>query len=66
MTGSPTITLPAGFSPRGTPLGVQFIGRDFSEHLLLQAGHAFQCVTDFHTKHPPLAQKARQLERAVL
>lgn len=66
MTGSPTITLPAGFSPRGTPLGVQFIGRDFSEQLLLQAGHAFQSVTDFHTKHPPLAQTARQLERAIL
>jgi amidase len=54
MSGSPTITLPAGFDSRGLPVGVQLVGRHLSEDLLLRAGHAFQLVTDWHTRHPRL------------
>ncbi|WP_158017057.1 amidase [Mycobacterium basiliense] len=53
-SGNPTICLPAGATPRGTPLGVQFIGRKFAEQFLVQAGHAFQQVTTFHRRRPPL------------
>lgn len=49
------VTLPAGTTARGNPLGVQFIGRDFAEQFLIQAGHAFQQVTTFHRRRPPLA-----------
>ena len=31
MTGSPTITLPAGFAPNGGPVAFQFVGRHFDE-----------------------------------
>lgn len=48
----PSITVPAGFTDRGTPLAAQFVAADFDEQLLLAAGHAFQQVTDFHTRHP--------------
>lgn len=55
VSGNPAICLPAGVTPRGTPLGVQFIGRDFAEQLLVRAGHAFQQSTAFHRLRPSLA-----------
>ncbi len=54
MTGQPTITLPAGFTDGGRPVGVQLVGPPLSETLLCRAGHAFQTVTDWHRRHPPL------------
>ncbi len=52
MSGSPTLSLPCGFDAAGLPLGFQLIGRDFTEALLLRAGHAYQHHTDWHRKHP--------------
>ncbi len=54
VSGHPAICLPAGVTSRGTPLGVQFIGREFAEQLLVRAGHAYQRVTDFHRRRPAL------------
>jgi amidase len=54
MTGSPTITLPAGFAPNGGPVAFQFVGRHFEEAGLVRAGDAFQRVTDWHQRHPAL------------
>jgi len=52
LTGSPAITLPAGFTRAGTPVAVQLIGRHFEEDVLVRAGHAFQRETDWHRRHP--------------
>ncbi|MBC7416331.1 MAG: amidase [Herminiimonas sp.] len=46
------ITLPAGFSDDGLPIGVQLIARAWHESLLLQAGQAFQQATDWHRRRP--------------
>jgi amidase len=54
MTGSPTITVPGGFTTAGTPIAFQFVGRHFEEALLVRAGWAFQQVTDWHRRHPAL------------
>jgi amidase len=54
MSGSPTITLPGGFTPQGLPIGFQLVGRDLDEALLVRAGHAYQQVTDWHCRHPTL------------
>ncbi len=54
MSGSPTITLPAGFTPRGMPLAVQLVSAHLGEVLLVRAGRAFQRITDWHRRHPPL------------
>jgi amidase len=54
MTGSPTITLPGGFTESGGPVAFQFVGRHFNEARLVAAGNAFQRVTDFHRRHPTL------------
>jgi amidase len=52
MTGSPTITLPCGFTDAGTPLAFQFVGRHLEEEVLVRAGYAYQTATDWHRKHP--------------
>ena len=52
ISGSPTLSLPCGFSSGGRPLGFQLVGRDFGEDLLLRAGHAYQQHTDWHHRHP--------------
>ena len=54
MTGSPTITLPGGFTESGGPVAFQFVGRHFDEARLVAAGDAFQRVTDWHRRHPSL------------
>ncbi|MCH9733534.1 MAG: amidase, partial [Actinomycetia bacterium] len=59
VSGNPAICLPAGSTARGTPLGVQFIGPEFAEQFLIQSGHAFQQVTTFHRRRPPLALAGR-------
>jgi amidase len=51
-SGSPTITLPGGVDSAGLPVGFQLVGPHLSEDLLLRAGHAFQRITDWHTRHP--------------
>jgi amidase len=54
MSGSPTITLPGGFTEAGTPVAFQFVSRHFEEELLVRAGWAFQQATEWHQRHPAL------------
>ncbi|MDO9707219.1 amidase [Paracraurococcus lichenis] len=53
--GLPTISIPCGFDDRGLPIGLQLAGRPFAEAAVLRAADAFQQVTDWHRKAPPLA-----------
>jgi amidase len=55
FSGSPTITLPNGFDTAGMPLSMQLVGPHLSEAALARAGHAFQSVTDWHKRRPPVA-----------
>ena len=52
MSGSPTITLPAGFTDKGTPVAFQLVTRHFGEQTLVRAGRAFQRCTAWHRRHP--------------
>lgn len=56
LAGLPALSLPCGFAD-GLPIGIQLVGRPFSENLLLSIGKAFQERTDWH-KRRPAAQKA--------
>jgi amidase len=55
-TGFPAITLPAGFSsptasaPLGVPVGLELLGREWSEGTLIRLGYAFEQATG----HRPL------------
>ena len=52
--GLPALSLPCGFSRAGLPLAFQIVGRPFDEATVLRAGHAYQTVTDWHTRSPRL------------
>jgi aspartyl-tRNA(Asn)/glutamyl-tRNA(Gln) amidotransferase subunit A len=53
--GLPSLSIPAGFTRGGLPVGMQLIGRSFDEALLLRIGTAFQRSTDFHERVPKFA-----------
>jgi len=40
--GIPGISVPAGLDSQGLPIGVQLLGADFSEGLLLRIGYALE------------------------
>jgi aspartyl-tRNA(Asn)/glutamyl-tRNA(Gln) amidotransferase subunit A len=52
--GLPAISVPAGFTPKGLPVGIQFVGRALDESSVLAAATLFQSKTDWHRKHPNL------------
>jgi amidase len=54
LTGSPTISVPCGFSTEGLPISLQLIGRHGEEGLVMQAGHAYEQATEWHTRRPPI------------
>lgn len=48
--GLPGLSVPAGRTAAGLPLGVQFIGAPFDEERLLAIGHLFQTLSDWHAR----------------
>jgi len=52
--GLPALSVPCGFSADGRPLAMQLVGRPFAESTVLRVGHAYQRVTDWHTRRPAL------------
>ena len=53
LTGLPLLSVPCGLSLEGLPIGLQLIGPLFGEAGLLEIGHAYERVTDWHSKKPP-------------
>jgi aspartyl-tRNA(Asn)/glutamyl-tRNA(Gln) amidotransferase subunit A len=51
LAGLPGMSIPCGFVG-DLPVGLQLIGPHFGESRLLSAAHAYQQVTDFHTRVP--------------
>lgn len=56
--GLPSVAVPVGFSSNGLPIGMQIVGRPWSEGLLLKIADAYQRVTDWHLRTPPLQDKS--------
>lgn len=54
-TGCPAISVPAGFSSSGLPVGVQFVAKPGADVSLLRMAHAFEAATQFHLRHPQLS-----------
>jgi len=52
LAGLPGLSIPAGLVD-GKPVGLQLIGNDWTEAKLLNAGHQFQQVTDWHQQTAP-------------
>jgi len=54
LAGLPGVSIPGGFTRAGLPIGLQLIAPAFDEATLLRAAHAYQAVTDWHTRKPAL------------
>jgi len=52
--GIPAISIPAGFADT-LPIGMQIMGRPFSEETLLRIAFAYEQATDWHKRKPPLS-----------
>lgn len=52
IAGLPGLNVPCGFDASGMPIGAQIMGQALSEQKVLNAGYAFQSMTDFHKKMP--------------
>ena len=53
-TGCPAISVPAGFSASGLPVGIQLVAKPGADVSLLRVAHAFEAATEFHKRHPAL------------
>ncbi len=54
LAGLPGISFNVGFDEEHLPVGLQLIAPPFREELLLRTAHAYQQVTDWHTRAPQL------------
>jgi Asp-tRNA(Asn)/Glu-tRNA(Gln) amidotransferase A subunit family amidase len=54
LTGNPSVVVPNGFTQRGKPTSICFIGKLFGEAEILAVAKQYQDATDFHKRHPKL------------
>jgi amidase len=57
VTGCPAISVPAGFTPEGLPVGLQLVGRHGGDLALLRLAHAFEQATGAGDRRPPLPER---------
>jgi amidase len=55
VTGHPAISVPAGFTPEGLPVGVQIVGRHQDDFGVLQLAYAFEQATGVWKRRPSVA-----------
>ncbi len=54
LTQQPAASVPCGLTRDGLPVGLQIVGPNHREDLVLRAAHAFQQATNHHLGRPPL------------
>lgn len=54
LAGLPGISLPAGFTQSGLPIGLQLMAPPFEEERLLRAARMFESNTNWHSRRPAL------------
>ncbi|MDP3940750.1 MAG: Asp-tRNA(Asn)/Glu-tRNA(Gln) amidotransferase subunit GatA [bacterium] len=54
IAGLPGINVPAGFSSKNLPIGLQIMGPQFAEDIILNLAHEFETNTEWHLQKPQL------------
>ena len=54
FSGSPTISIPCGFTNDGMPASLQLVGRHLGEETIIAAGAAYEAATNWRERRPPL------------
>jgi len=55
IVGNPAISVPAGFTAEGLPVGLQIVGRYQADFTVLQMAYAFEQATNIARKHLSIA-----------
>lgn len=53
-TGCPAVSVPAGFTPDGSPVGLQIVGAPRADRTVLEVAAAFEAVTGHGLRRPTL------------
>jgi len=59
LSGLPGLSIRAGFTMAGLPIGLQLVGRAFEEAVLFRVAHAYEQATSWHTRKPALPATPR-------
>src|SRR5216684_284017 len=54
LAGLPGVSIPAGFTQTGLPVGLQVIGKAFDEATVLRVARAYEAATAWHERKPEL------------
>jgi amidase len=57
VTGCPALSVPAGFTRSGLPVGLQLVARYRAERDLLRIGHAVERTLGASIRRPPLLRR---------
>jgi len=60
--GIPGISIPAGFDQTGLPIGIQLLGPDYREDLIMRIGHAYEQATQTAEWRQTKPRVVRELE----
>ncbi|PXY22561.1 amidase [Prauserella muralis] len=60
--GTPALSVPAGFTASGLPVGLQIVGPHRADLRVLQAGHAFEQATGYGRRRPDLTDRTQPRE----
>jgi amidase len=56
VLGNPALSVPAGFTASGLPVGIQIVGPHRGDLRVLQVGAAFEAATGWTQRHPSIAR----------
>lgn len=54
MAGIPALSVPCGFSSGGLPIGLQIMGAQWREDLIMQAAHAYERSAEWYKQAPTI------------
>jgi len=63
VVGIPALSVPAGFSSDGLPIGVALFGRPLQEAILFRIARVYESLHDWHLRVPQMDARAVSIAR---